>query len=316
MNSYTKLLSIISLCILSVIACNSTLKEKSEPSSDGDDFVHAYHPEKEFNDYWYQGKAELSHYKLKQARYGELRDGDAVLIFVTEDESPETHVKAGDQSDKNIPILKNNFQRSFVTGIYPYSLLTTTSTPVNVEQNPHSMRVSFSGQEWCGMVFNMLDYKNGNWNYSQHSYFPNEGDMTSSLDGVFSEDEIWNLIRIDYKSLPQGEIEILPSLMHLRLHHEEMKVYHAIASLIADEAGVLNYELNYSDLDRKLIISFEENFPLRILSWTETYKDGFGNNAQELTTEAKLDTTIMLDYWSRNSNADSVWRKVLMGEKD
>lgn len=103
-------------------------------------------------------------------------------------------------------------------------------------------------------------------------------------------------------------------MMHLSFQHKEMKEYHANASLIADETGVLNYELNYSDLDRKLEISFEENFPQRILKWTETYKDGFGNNPKELITEAKLDTTIMLDYWNKNSNADSGWRNVLMGK--
>jgi len=43
----------------------------------------------EFKDYWYAGKAEISSYKLEQARYGELRDGTAALIFVTEDFLPE-----------------------------------------------------------------------------------------------------------------------------------------------------------------------------------------------------------------------------------
>ena len=35
----------------------------------------------EFNAYWYAGKAEITSYSLQQARYGELRDGHAVLIF-------------------------------------------------------------------------------------------------------------------------------------------------------------------------------------------------------------------------------------------
>ena len=38
-----------------------------------------------FGDYWYQGKAELNRFELSQVRYGEIRKGDAVLIFVTED---------------------------------------------------------------------------------------------------------------------------------------------------------------------------------------------------------------------------------------
>ncbi len=39
----------------------------------------------DFNDYWYDGKAEITSYKLEQARYGELHEGYVVLVFVTED---------------------------------------------------------------------------------------------------------------------------------------------------------------------------------------------------------------------------------------
>jgi hypothetical protein len=38
-----------------------------------------------FNEYWYQGKAEITSYDLQQARYGENREGSAVLVFVSED---------------------------------------------------------------------------------------------------------------------------------------------------------------------------------------------------------------------------------------
>lgn len=44
----------------------------------------AYKPNQQFKDYWYAGKAEITSYKLEQARYGELRDGKAVLVYVTE----------------------------------------------------------------------------------------------------------------------------------------------------------------------------------------------------------------------------------------
>ena len=47
-----------------------------------------------FKDYWYAGKAEITSYKLEQARYGEIRNGKAVLIYVTEDFLPNKQVKA------------------------------------------------------------------------------------------------------------------------------------------------------------------------------------------------------------------------------
>ena len=48
--------------------------------------------ESNFNKYWYAGEAELNSYTLSQARYGENHEGEAVLIFVTEDFSKSKYV--------------------------------------------------------------------------------------------------------------------------------------------------------------------------------------------------------------------------------
>ncbi len=73
----------------------------------------------EFKDYWYAGKAEISSYQLKQARYGETREGNAVLIYVTEDFLPDAQVKADNQNESNVPVLKLNATKKFNTGNYP-----------------------------------------------------------------------------------------------------------------------------------------------------------------------------------------------------
>lgn len=39
----------------------------------------------EFKTYWFDGTAEISSFKLNQSRYGEVRSGEAVLIFPTFD---------------------------------------------------------------------------------------------------------------------------------------------------------------------------------------------------------------------------------------
>ena len=44
----------------------------------------AYTPS-QFRDYWYNHGAELSRFTLQQMRYGEIHDGDAILVFVTEE---------------------------------------------------------------------------------------------------------------------------------------------------------------------------------------------------------------------------------------
>jgi len=80
----------------------------------------------EFKNYWYAGKAELSSYKLQQARYGEIHSGTAVLVFVTEDFSKSKQVKLDhpeNAGNDKLPVLKLNFTKKFVTGIYPYSMM-------------------------------------------------------------------------------------------------------------------------------------------------------------------------------------------------
>ena len=48
----------------------------------------------EMKKYWYNNEAEISSYSLVQARYGEIREGKAVLIYVTETFSNKTFAKA------------------------------------------------------------------------------------------------------------------------------------------------------------------------------------------------------------------------------
>ncbi len=78
-----------------------------------------------FEKIWYAGKAEVSSYILQQARYGEIRNGEAVLIFVTEDFSSDKLVKLDEPEKANdkVRVLKMNMTKKFVTGIYPYSMM-------------------------------------------------------------------------------------------------------------------------------------------------------------------------------------------------
>src|SRR5690606_14705037 len=114
--------------------------------------------EKQFAAYWYQGKAELNVFKLQQARYGEMRDGHAVMIFVTEPFSRKSRTKASAASDQDPVVMKLNFTRKFITGIYPYSVMTSVFYPVNSDN--HAVKVSASVQEWCGHVYMELNKKN------------------------------------------------------------------------------------------------------------------------------------------------------------
>ncbi|WP_303315681.1 septum formation inhibitor Maf [Flavivirga abyssicola] len=257
----------------------------------------------EFKNYWYAGEAEISSYKLEQARYGEIRNGQAVLIYVTEDFLPKVQVKADRQSGKNVPVLKLNATKKFNTGIYPYSIMQSTFYPVSNDK--HAIKISSSMQEWCGHVYSQLNNKK-QFEIMSHSYFEGEADKSFNLDKAILENELWTQLRIDPKSLPTGDLEIIPSFEYSRLRHVPIKAYKATAVLANG-----TYSLNYPSLNRTLIINFNPNFPYSILGWEETFKSGFGSNAKELTTKATKLKTIKSAYWGKNHNKDEILRDTL-----
>jgi hypothetical protein len=258
---------------------------------------------KEFNDYWYTGEAEITSYKLEQARYGEIRDGKAVLVFVTEDFLPEVQVKADNYSKNNTPVLKLNTTKNFNTGIYPYSIMQSTFYPVT--NNQHALKISASVQEWCGHVYSQLNNRE-TFEVRSHSYFQSEADQSFSLEKTWTENELWIKLRIDPTRLPIGELQIIPSLEYTSLRHKTIKSYNAIASL---KNGT--YTISYPELNRMLKINFNTNFPFDILGWEETTVSGFGASAQTLTTKATKLESIKSAYWRKNHNADEGLRDTL-----
>jgi hypothetical protein len=291
------------LALLFVLTCILfSCKQKAAP------------PSQEFAQKWYAGKAELSSFALQQARYGELRNGEGVLIFVTEDFSKDKLVKL-DEPDKTgdkLRVMKMNMTKKFVTGIYPYSMMLSVFTPVSENGNEKTVKVDCSSQEWCGQTFSQLKFNGGNYKWQLHSYFEKEGEQDKKIDDVLLEDELWNHIRINPATLPQGKLSLLPGLLWQRLSHSELQKEEAVLTLskadtffIKDNSAQL-YTIHYPATQRTLQIYFQTIFPHQILGWQETYPDGFGNKKM-LTTKANLKKTIWLDYWKHNTIADSTY---------
>jgi len=268
---------------------------------------------KQFNDYWYQGKAEITSYKLEQARYGEIHNGTAVLVYVTEDFSKDKQVKLdypGRAGDDAVKVMKLNTTKKFNTGIYPYSIMESVFTPVNRKDSPNTIKATASSQEWCGHSFTQLNLNDEGYKIQLNSYFESEGDQIKQLPKVWLENELWNLIRIDPAQLPVGKIKVIPSLVFQRLKHVEMEEVNAIARL--DKSGGKNtFLLKFPSLNRELSIHFDDKFPYAINGWEESYQSGWGSSAKTLSTKATKMKSILSPYWSKNSVADSHLRKEL-----
>lgn len=257
----------------------------------------------DFKDYWYAGKAEISSYKLEQERYGQMRDGSAVLIFVTEDFLPEKQVKADNYSKDNVPVLKLNATKNFNTGVYPYSIMQSTFYPVS--NNKHAIKVSASIQEWCGHVYTQLNNRD-DYEIMSHSYFQSDADQNFNIKKAILENELWAKLRVNPKSLPTGNIKVIPSLEYLRLRHGKFVAQKATAKLTEN-----SYQLYYPQLKRTLTINFNSEFPYDILSWEESAPSGFRPNAKILTTKATKIKTLKSAYWGKKSKADENLRETL-----
>lgn len=302
-----QIISLLTFCFLVLTSCDDTKKET-------EDLLMIATPEayskfqkpklsQAFKTYWYAGKAEISSYKLEQVRYGELREGTAVLIYVTEDFLPKSQVKADNYNEANIPVLKLNATKKFNTGMYPYSIMQSTFYPVANDNFP--IKISSSVQEWCGHVYTQLNTKE-DFEIISHSYFQGEADESFNLKKTYTENGLWTQLRIDPETLPTGNIKLIPSLEFTRLKHKKIKAYKAEVKLNND-----TYQIFYPELDRKLSIKFNPEFPYDILGWEETILAGFGSTKKHMTTKATKIKTIKSPYWEKNKNSDEVLREDL-----
>lgn len=302
---YSTIQIILSSCILLLLGCTNIESQ----SSNSIDYMND-----QFNNYWYNGSAELTRYKLEQGRYGEVHEGDAVLIFVTEEFRNDKQVKYEGGDRKNVvPILKLNHTKKFLTGVYPYSLMTSIFTPVDV--NDKTIKVSTSAQEWCGHSYTQLNKKGNDYSAKLHSYFQNEGDAEVTIKDALLEDAVWTTIRLNPTALPQGDIDIFPGTQFLRLKHASNEIQKASAKINAhkdmslSDKSLSQYVIEYKNIARKLTITYESEFPYNIVAWEETSPNVM--DGRSVTTKAVRTHQINSPYWGKHDNKDRALRKEL-----
>lgn len=297
LNAFKLILSFLFLCTF--FSCknekNTTVQIPKNIKTETTSKAKAFKPNQSFKDYWYSGEAEITSFKLSQSRYGEIREGTAVLVYVTEPFLKDKQVKADQNYASNVSVLKLNATKNFVTGVYPYSIMQSTFYPI--ANNQHAIKVSSSIQEWCGQQYVQLNNRI-NFELKQHSYFETTGDKFYNIDKAILENELWAKLRINPKSLPVGDIKVIPSLEFTTLNHEPIKAYNVIAKLEENK-----YSLNFPELNRNLSITFNKNFPYEVISWQETFN--------EQSIKATKLKTIKSAYWNKKTKKDSILRKKL-----
>jgi len=180
-----------------------------------------------FWDHWGDGQGELAGYAVVQPRYGELRQGQAVLIFVTETLNSKSLIKADAPSRADLPVLKLNTALDFKTGVYDYNVMTSAFVPLDGSQPLGSVaKMSFSSQEWCGHVYDQVKVNDGSMTHVWHSYFESEGEgeaVTDVPSGAVYVDAMPILSRdlagVLVEPGQTREVPVWPRAQHSRFRH-------------------------------------------------------------------------------------------------
>ena len=272
----------------------------------------------DFYAHWGDGRAEISSYKVMQPRYGEMRQGYGVLIFVTEDIHRKTLIKVERPSTpkaERIYALKLNNVLKFTTGIYDYSVMTSVFSAVEGEAGrPFEMRkVTLSAQEWCGHVFDEVQVRGEQLAGFINSYFEGEGRQPYELErpqAFESEDHLLIRIReLRGAFLEQGtstEVALLPSLWSIRVRHRP----HALVQVVLHKGRVETIAVNGRSFaaipwkweagDWWKTVWVEAAYPRRILLW----EDSTGGRGEWIET-------VREPYWQLHGNGDVVLRQRL-----
>ena len=280
----------------------------------------------DFGDYWYDGQAELSGYQFTVNRYGESRNGQAVMVYVTEPFSETKHVKV-DNPDRAasdlVEVMKLNLVRDFQTGIYDYN---TMISIFSRSDDFAPLKISFSSAEWCGHVYEELLFEPHRITDQFFSYFEDESTariINRKRNGI-SEDNLFILLRsLRGPYLAPGErrsAPMLPSAFYRRLTHQPISWQMAKIERMADTetidvpAGAFTciiYRIETSD-GREGIFCVEQEHPRRIVRWqweqvhADQHKRQLGAaDGGELTGTARM------KYWELRGNDHERYLKEL-----
>ena len=248
---------------------------------------------------WSDGRAEVSGYSLSVNRYGQQRQGQAILIFVTEPFSISKQVKV-DRYDAANPdhtiALKLNLIKRFRTGVYDYALMTSVFT---IPQEAfRTIKGTFSSQEWCGQVFENLSNTRGQGRLQVDSYFEGESGVQTFNEAVELEDALW----IQARGLASGgpghtmlTTRRIRSAAHRRLNHQSA----VLSPLKTSWSGPHTYQVPMGSLRVRTIrwqrtpniecaLHIEVSVPHRIVGWT--CSDG---------EDARLTGSQRMPYWNQ-----------------
>lgn len=254
-----------------------------------------------FWELWGDGKAEIDGYRLLTPRYGTLRRGEAVQIWVTETFTAAQRVKSDGGHADEFPVLKLNDVRHFQTGIYDYHVLTSSFQRLD-GKDPigRPTKVTLSVQEWCGHAWEEWVSTDGAYQRTRRSYFDGENDLDVRVD-VPADGQLADAAAFVARglptALPDGPVDWIQSALDSRFAHQEPAWTRATWSRGAAEdvtvpAGVFRTVPVTATPTAGVGYTWyvEEAAPRRIIKWTRPNGE-----------VAELTGSIRAPYWDQNA---------------
>ncbi len=258
---------------------------------------------------WSDGQAELSGYTARVNRYGEMRDAELVLVYVTEPMDRATWIKDDDAPpERRVNVLKLNASLKFQTGVYPYSVLTSVFSPVDrYRAEPFApAKISLSVQEWCGHVFYAVWPGEDRFTEQLMSYFASEGErrreVTTPAGALYEDALLIQLRELDgpFAGGRDWSGSLVPSLWSIRRAHVEGA---PVAATITRERATVDghpvnrFVLRHAGATRT--IEVEADGAHRVLGWR-------GSDGEE----ARLLRSTRMAYWRLNHEGDEAQRRL------
>ena len=269
----------------------------------------------EFEALWYDGQAEVNGYRWQGTRYGELRTGEAIAIFVTEPLGAKEHVKVerpAEYRGEVLTVMKLNLVRSFQTGIYDYHTMTSAFARV---EDLAPLKLTFTSAEWCGHVYEELDVRPDGVALSVASYFQGESlekKLPAKANGILGDQLFVFLRGLRGDVLAPGEAKRLPYLsdaFERRLRHSDASwgeielARGAALERVTVPAGSFEafvIRLNASD-GRAGSARIEAAYPHRLLAWS-------WSRGSELLDAAELTGSRRMKYWELHAEGQGELR--------
>ena len=268
----------------------------------------------EFWEWWGDGQAELSGYRMVVGRYGAPREAELALIYVTEPHDRRTWIKDDHVEEPHrVNVMKLNQNVAFLTGIYPYAVMTSVFAPVDrYRTEPFSpVRIVHSVQEWCGAYSHLVWPGPDRYRSLRLSYFAHEGERIREVEAdgplLYEDALLVQLRELDGPFAGGGDWEgmLVPELWRLRAGHRGTDPVPAritreegVHEHQGQEVPVTRFTLQAGDYER--VFEVERDPPRRILGWSTST----GEEAELLATER-------LAYWELNRPGDESWRETL-----